>query len=117
MRRRGFWSPRQGCVQLRVLAQSDAGENAVAFTLPQDAPLERLMGSWCKYHGMQRSAARFLIGDHEVEPEDTCIGLALTSVVSERLLSVTPGIRREGPDWDGRTTEIVVRVLPRRAAR
>ncbi|CAK0903417.1 unnamed protein product, partial [Prorocentrum cordatum] len=40
-----------GRVQLRVLAQSDAGENAVTFTLPQDAPLERLMEAWCKHQG------------------------------------------------------------------
>lgn len=78
-------------VSFRVVAEIESGERSVLrFTMSSNSTFERLMVDWSDHHGLLSSTVRFVIGNHEIRATDTPLGLAVTSVIPEHILGVTP---------------------------
>lgn len=101
-------------VRFRVVAPTEAGDNALVITTPTDMPLEKLMDTWCQHHGLPRDAARFLVQGQELSAEETPVALGIRSLIPEHLVGVTPLDLDAGRPVGSEAREVRVLVLPRR---
>eukprot|EP00437_Effrenium_voratum_P070650 CAMPEP_0181488844 /NCGR_PEP_ID=MMETSP1110-20121109/48627_1 /TAXON_ID=174948 /ORGANISM="Symbiodinium sp., Strain CCMP421" /LENGTH=551 /DNA_ID=CAMNT_0023615561 /DNA_START=46 /DNA_END=1701 /DNA_ORIENTATION=+ len=58
-------------IDVRVIAEGEAGENILHFKMKLSTSFGKMMGRWCTHHGVPQSEACFRVGDQELKEADT----------------------------------------------